>query len=199
MRLGADQTLAAHEAILRPAILSAMTVLADAERTGQLIEELGGWIAQLKTSASGCGDGTWAVVGVRDRGDVIAARAAEMAEIADVGTLDITLYRDDLTEIAAQPVVKTTEIDFDLDGRDVVLVDDVLMSGRSVRAALSVLMDYGRPRRVWLAVLVDRGKEKRELPIAADFAGLTYDGLKRVSVRVQPTDDREAIELEDAS
>ena len=173
-----------------------MTELANAEQTAEMIGKLAGWVAELRTQRP---DGRWAVVGVRDRGDVIAARLAEATGISDVGTLDITLYRDDLTEIAAQPVVQTTEIGFDLDRRDVILVDDVLMSGRSVRAALSVLMDYGRPRRVWLAVLVDRGLKHRELPIAADFVGLTHDGVERVSVRIQPTDDRDAIELEDPS
>ena len=121
---------------------------------------------------------------------------AEQVGVDRVGVLDITLYRDDLSEIAAQPVVRTTEIDFSLDGLDVVLIDDVLMSGRSVRAALSVLMDLGRPRRVWLAVLVDRGGDAKELPIAADFVGTTYAGAGRVSVRLTPTDDRDAIELE---
>ena len=89
-----------------------------------------------------------------------------------MGVLDITLYRDDLSEVASQPIVQTTEIPFDVDGKDVILVDDVLMTGRSIRAALSSLMDFGRPRRVWLAVLVDRGG--RELPIAADFVALDY-------------------------
>ena len=91
------------------------------------------------------------------KNDVLAGR---------VGSLDITLYRDDLSEIGAQPVVRTTDIPFDVDGLNVVLVDDVLMTGRSVRAALQSLMDLGRPKRVWLSVLVDRGG--RELPIAPD-------------------------------
>ncbi|MEM7626788.1 MAG: phosphoribosyltransferase family protein [Planctomycetota bacterium] len=169
-----------------------MQVLADAKQTAELVAELGRWVASCRGDRSD----QFAVVGVRSRGDVIARRVAEQAGVERVGVLDITLYRDDLSEIAAQPVVRTTEIDFSLDGLDVVLIDDVLMSGRSVRAALSVLMDLGRPRRVWLAVLVDRGGEAKELPIAADFTGMTHVGAGRVSVRVTPTDDRDAIELE---
>lgn len=140
----------------------------------------------------------FAIVGVRSRGDVIGQRVAEQLGFSSerIGVLDITLYRDDLSEISSQPVVRTTEINFSIDGLDVVLIDDVLMSGRSVRAAMSSLMDMGRPRRVWLAVLVDRGEAMRELPIAPDFAGMIYDGPGRVSVRLTPTDDRDAIELE---
>jgi pyrimidine operon attenuation protein/uracil phosphoribosyltransferase len=173
-----------------------MKDLADAEQTCERIEAIAAWMKQTRTDRPGS---DWAVVGVRERGDVIAQRVAESAELDQVGTLDITLYRDDLTEIAAQPVVRTTEIDFALDGKDVLLIDDVLMSGRSIRAAISVLMDYGRPRRVWLAVLVDRGMSYRELPIAPDFVGLSHGGPERVSVRVRPTDERDAIELEDPS
>lgn len=172
-----------------------MQVLADSQQLGKLIADMGRWAAGLKAKDT---VGRLALVGVRDRGDVIARRVAEAEGIEDVGVLDITLYRDDLTEIAAQPVVQTTEIDFPLDGVDVVLIDDVLMTGRSIRAALSVLMDFGRPRRVWLATLVDRGSSCRELPIAPDHAGMTYDGPQRVSVRLTPTDDRDAIELEEA-
>lgn len=152
------------------------------------------WIGGLVSGDTPSSD--IALVGVRSRGDVLAGRLANRLGVADVGTLDITLYRDDLSEIASQPVVQTTEIGFGLDGRDVVLVDDVLMTGRSIRAALSVLMDFGRPRRVWLAVLVDRGLECRELPIAADYVGAQHVGPKRVGVRLTPTDGRDAIELE---
>lgn len=147
-------------------------------------------------------DRDFAIVGVRSRGDLIGQRVAEQLGIGGegpagrVGVLDITLYRDDLSEASSQPVVRTTEIDFSIDGLDVVLIDDVLMSGRSVRSALSSLMDMGRPRRVWLAVLVDRGSAMRELPIAADFVGITHEGEQRVSVRLMPMDDRDAIELE---
>src|SRR5690606_13095379 len=106
-------------------------------------------------------------------GDLLAQRLSQRLPHhppVGVGSLDITLYRDDLSEIGPQPIVRTTQIDFDIDALDLVLVDDVLMTGRSVRAALESLMDIGRPRRVWLAVLVDRGG--RELPITPDFVAL---------------------------
>lgn len=151
----------------------------------------------------GGGEAGWALVGVRSRGDVLAQRIAKQLGPdrfeGRIGTLDITLYRDDLSEIGSQPVVRTTEINFPIDGLNVVLIDDVLMTGRSVRAALQSLMDLGRPRRVWLCVLVDRGG--RELPIAPDFVGLdltdgSADALEpgaKVQVMVTPTDDRDTI------
>lgn len=114
------------------------------------------------------------LVGVRTRGVPIAQRlAAKIEEIegtdVPVGTLDITLYRDDLTTVANQPVVRRTEMPFPIDGRTVVLVDDVLYTGRTVRAALDALVDLGRPKRIQLAVMIDRGH--RELPIRADYVG----------------------------
>ncbi len=126
---------------------------------------------------------------------MIARRVAERVGIDRVGTLDITLYRDDLSELSSQPVVRTTEVDFALDGLDVVLIDDVIMTGRSVRAALQSLMDLGRPRRVWLAVLVNRGG--RELPITPDFAALVHETGGNVRVMLTPTDERDGIEVED--
>ena len=115
-----------------------------------------------------------ALVGVRSRGVPLARRLARLLEDAAgsepaVGALDITLYRDDFTSLAAQPITKGTDILFSLDGRTVVLVDDVLYTGRTVRAALDELIDFGRPARIQLAVLVDRGH--RELPIRADYVG----------------------------
>ena len=149
-------------------------------------------------------DEPWALVGVRSRGDLIAQRMAD--SLADqlpqllhgVGSVDITLYRDDLSEIGPSAVVRTTNVPFELDEVNVVLVDDVLMTGRSIRAALQALMDLGRPRRIWLAVLVDRGG--RQLPIAADCVGLDLTGEsaglsedEKIVVRVQPHNDRDAI------
>lgn len=115
-----------------------------------------------------------AVVGIRTRGVPIAKRIAENIEAIEgkkvlVGLLDITLYRDDLSTIAQQPVVHRTEIDFDVTGKTLVLIDDVLYTGRTVRAALDAIVDLGRPASIQLAVLVDRGH--RELPIRADFVG----------------------------
>ena len=114
------------------------------------------------------------LVGIRRRGVPLASRiAAVLSDVegvqVPVGELDITLYRDDLTLRAAVPLVRTTRIDTDVTGRVVILVDDVLYTGRTVRAALDALVDLGRPARIQLAVLVDRGH--RELPIRADFVG----------------------------
>lgn len=127
-------------------------------------------------------------VGVRSRGVEIAARlAGKVAAIEGVevpsGIIDITLYRDDLTRAAQQPEVKGTDIRFKLDGRQVVLVDDVLFTGRTVRAALDALMDFGRPRSVQLAVLIDRGH--RELPIRADYVGKNLPTATSESVQVR--------------
>jgi pyrimidine operon attenuation protein / uracil phosphoribosyltransferase len=188
-----------------------MRTLVEGDRFQLLIDSLCDRI-QSAMAAAGTADtsdpdapGGWALVGVRSRGDVLAQRIAEKLgtdRFADrVGTLDITLYRDDLSEIGPQPVVRTTEVDFAIDGLNIVLIDDVLMTGRSIRAALQSLMDLGRPRRVWLAVLVDRGG--RELPIAPDFVALDMtDGSSdapeqdaKVQVMVTPTDGRDAVVL----
>lgn len=114
------------------------------------------------------------LIGVRTRGVPLAERLSKRIEEIEgvrcpVGSLDITLYRDDLTTISPQPVVRSTEIPFSVEGKDIILVDDVLYTGRTVRAALDALIDYGRPRRIQLAVVVDRGH--RELPIRADYVG----------------------------
>jgi pyrimidine operon attenuation protein/uracil phosphoribosyltransferase len=100
-----------------------------------------------------------------------------------LGTLDIALYRDDLAERGSAPVVGPTDIRFPVQGRTIVLVDDVLYTGRTIRAALDELVDFGRPRRVWLAVLIDRGG--RELPIAADFAGARVEAGAGEDVQVR--------------
>ena len=132
-----------------------------------------------------------AFIGIRTRGVPLATRlATQLSNLVKqsfpVGTLDITLYRDDLSTVAPQPLLKKTEIDFDLNGRTVVLCDDVLYTGRTIRAALDALMDYGRPRAVQLACLVDRGH--RELPIQADFVGMTVatDPRERVTCTFDP-------------
>jgi len=177
--------------------MTPMRVLADERKVASLIEELADAIRQ---DMQRCRDGTpWALVGVRSRGDLLAERLAARLHPDHVGTLDLTLYRDDLSEISPQVIVRTTEIPFCVDGVNIVLVDDVLMTGRSVRAALQSLMDLGRPQRVWLAVLVDRGG--RELPIAPDHVGFIVSrdmegGLHRreiVDVYLRPTDDRDEI------
>jgi pyrimidine operon attenuation protein/uracil phosphoribosyltransferase len=119
-----------------------------------------------------------AIIGIRRGGVFLAQRlrgelARDLAVEPPLGTLDIALYRDDLAEKGVAPVVGPTDVRFPVQGKTIVLVDDVLYTGRTVRAALDELVDFGRPRRVWLAVLVDRGG--RELPIAADFAGVRLD------------------------
>jgi pyrimidine operon attenuation protein/uracil phosphoribosyltransferase len=127
------------------------------------------------------------IVGIRNRGVYIAQRIAESIkkiEGAEVltGALDITLYRDDLALASGQPLVRKTEIDFDINDKNLVLVDDVLYTGRTIRAALDALIDFGRPRSIQLAVLVDRGH--RELPIRADFVGKNIPTSKKESVEV---------------
>jgi len=127
-------------------------------------------------------------VGIRARGDLIASRlheAIRRIEHVDLplGSLDITLYRDDLTRIGHAPVVRESVIPFSVDDRIVVLVDDVLFTGRTIRAAMDALVDYGRPRAIRLAVLVDRGH--RELPIRADFVGKNVPTSVTDDVRVQ--------------
>jgi len=180
-----------------------MRMLADESRVAGLIKDLVGAIN--RDIAGSNGGGQWALVGIRSRGDVLAGRLANLVDPevfgGRVGSLDITLYRDDLSEIGPQPVVRTTEIPFSVDGLNIVLVDDVLMTGRSVRAALQSLMDLGRPRRVWLSVLVDRGG--RELPITPDHVGLDLSGEslakgERIEVYLKPTDDRDAVVIRKA-
>lgn len=179
-----------------------MRVLADADQVSQLVTRMTEHIRDVM--AANAPGGAWAVVGIRRRGDVLAHRIAprlDPQKLGDrVGSLDVTLYRDDLSEIGAQPIVRPSHVDFDIDGVQLVLIDDVLMSGRSVRAALQSLMDLGRPARVWLAVLVDRGG--RELPIEANFAALTPRDLSdrdRVEVKLMPTDPQDMIVLEEAA
>lgn len=120
------------------------------------------------------GSGDVVLIGIRTGGAHIAERIRKKIESIEgkpvpLGLLDITLYRDDLTEIGAQPEMKGTEISFDLNGKIVILVDDVLFTGRTVRCAIDQLIDFGRPRAIQLAALIDRGH--RELPIKADYVG----------------------------
>ncbi len=128
-----------------------------------------------------------ALVGIKTRGVTLAHRIAEKIRAIegtkpDVGALDITLYRDDLALKAEQPIVRGTEIGFPLKGRTVVLVDDVLFTGRTIRAAMDALMDLGRPHAIRLAVLVDRGH--RELPIRPDYVGKNLPTSRREAVAV---------------
>jgi len=145
-------------------------------------------------------DAPLAIVGIRKRGVPLAERLARTLRAGsdcpiDVGALDITLYRDDLSQIAHNPVLKGTEIPFDVTGKEIVLVDDVLFTGRTVRAALDALVDLGRPRHIRLAALVDRGH--RELPIQADYVGHTVQTRfeDQVQVLLQETDGRDEVTL----
>jgi pyrimidine operon attenuation protein / uracil phosphoribosyltransferase len=129
-----------------------------------------------------------AFVGVRRRGVPLAQRLTRIIQeftgaMIHVGILDITLYRDDLSTVASQPVVQSTEISFGVDDRDLLLVDDVLYTGRTVRAAMNGLFDLGRPKRVRLCVLVDRGR--RELPIEAAFVGVRVQTAETETIEVQ--------------
>lgn len=129
-----------------------------------------------------------AVIGIKTRGAYLAERIAKIMKTIEkkevsLGAIDITMYRDDLTEIAAQPVVRATEIGFDITGKKIILVDDVLFTGRTVRCALDELIDFGRPANIQLAVLIDRGH--REFPIRPDFVGKNIPTSIHESVEVK--------------
>lgn len=140
------------------------------------------------------------LLGIRRRGASLAHRLSDKVKnrcgtAPMLGELDITLYRDDLSQKADQPIVGVSNVPFELEGNRICLVDDVLFTGRTVRSALAALTDYGRPRSVWLAVLVDRGW--RELPIHADFAAMTIETTLNqvVEVRVSEIDGDERVVL----
>lgn len=144
-------------------------------------------------------------IGIRTRGVPLAERLADIVETIEgvrppVGVLDITLYRDDLSKLSYQPIVRPTELPADITGKTLLLVDDVLYTGRTIRAALDALMDIGRPECIELAVLIDRGH--RELPIRADFVGknVPTSSHESVSVKLRDFDDEEkAVILETAA
>ena len=142
-----------------------------------------------------------ALIGIRTCGALLAQRLAKSLEVIDhhpvpVGALDITLYRDDLSRIAPNPVVHATDIPFDVTDLRIVLIDDVLFTGRTVRAALNAINDLGRPTLIQLAVLIDRGH--RELPIRADYVGknIPTQLSERVDVRLNELDETEEVVIE---
>jgi pyrimidine operon attenuation protein/uracil phosphoribosyltransferase len=143
-----------------------------------------------------------ALIGVRRRGVPLASRIAHaMREIdrveVPVGTLDITLYRDDLSKVAAHPVIQSSDINFSVDDKDLILVDDVLYTGRTARAAMNALFDLGRPRSLRLCVLIDRGH--REMPIEASFIGrmVQTSNTEIIEVKLREIDEDERVILVD--
>ncbi len=146
------------------------------------------------------GAGNIVIVGIRTRGEFVAQRVARKIEEVEhttipIGSLDITLYRDDLLGKLEQPQLKGTDIIFDLNGKDVILIDDVLYTGRTIRAALDELIDLGRPRSIQLAVLIDRGH--RQLPIRADYVGknVPTSSSESIRVHVKEVDGEDAVLL----
>ena len=150
-------------------------------------------------------DSALSVIGIRTRGEMVARRLAVLLRQKGftqlgLGVLDITFYRDDLSHAGAKTLIRPTDINFDINGRAALLVDDVISTGRSIRAALDALTDFGRPTLIRLAVLVDRGG--RELPIQPDFVGFMLKDVPsdhRVNVRMTEEDGRDEIVVEPRS
>ena len=175
-----------------------MKVILNSEQIEQILRDLTGHIV---SDISGRAD--VAVIGIRSRGEILAQRLScklsqKTGKDVPGGTLDITLYRDDLNtpQSTAQPQVRTTEIGFNIDDKIIVLVDDVLYTGRSARAAMDALIDLGRPKAIKLAVLVDRAG--REFPIQADYAGFKTDlePGKLVQVNLVESDGKDEVVIE---
>ncbi len=175
-----------------------MKVILDSKQIGQILRDLTNNIIS-DTPA----DLDIAVIGIRSRGEILAQRMSELlseklGKDIPCGTLDITLYRDDLNspQGITQPQVRTTEIGFDVDDKIIILVDDVLYTGRSTRAAMDALIDLGRPRAIRLAVLVDRAG--REFPIQADYAGYKSDAEpgNLVQVNLVESDGKDEVIIE---
>lgn len=171
-----------------------MSTLLDSEGIRKALQNLAAQIAEHAPDNTPVG-----IIGIRRRGETLAQRLRELlgaSGLGDIaqGALDITLYRDDLAELGPSAVLRKTEIPFDINGRFIVLVDDVLYTGRSIRAALTALGDLGRPKAIRLAVLIDR--PGRELPIQADFVGLRVDRSDRhVNVLLTEFDREERVEI----
>lgn len=140
------------------------------------------------------------IIGIKNRGDVIAKRIMEVLKAKTnfelkFGAIDITLYRDDLSTVGPKPLIGTTDINFSIDGKIVLLVDDVLYTGRTIRAAIDEIIDFGRPKRIFLLVIIDRGG--RELPICPDFVGekVKCNENENVSVYIKELDGDEGVFL----
>jgi pyrimidine operon attenuation protein/uracil phosphoribosyltransferase len=165
--------------------------------------ELDGIISRLAFQIiEKCTDpGNLKLVGIKRRGAILADRIAKKIEEfknfkVDVGYLDITLYRDDLTEISEFPQVLGTEINFDVRGKDIILIDDVIFTGRTVRAAMDAIIDFGRPKKITLVVLIDRGH--RELPIQPNFTGKFVPTSldEKINVMLTEIDNQDAVSIE---
>ena len=178
-----------------------MPVVIDGQRMARSLARIAHEIVERNR-----GVGELAFAGIRSRGVPLAQRlAATLKQITGVdvpvGTLDITLYRDDLMRhpVGPQPLVRRTEIPFSIDNRRILLVDDVLFTGRTIRAALDALIDFGRPRAIQLVVMVDRGH--RELPIKADYVGknLPTSLTQSVRVRLEEIDGRDEVVVEETA
>ena len=183
-----------------PALVSGKTLL-DADALSRTLTRIAHEIIEANPELDDL-----ALVGIQTRGVPLAQRLARLIEeraglAPELGAVDITFYRDDVSvrggeaPLAAQPLVRASQLDFPLDGRTVVLVDDVLYTGRTIRAAIEALFDYGRPARVQLAVLVDRGH--RELPIRPDYVGknLPTSRTERIQVQLVEVDEVDAVLL----
>ena len=173
---------------------SVKSIVMDADGIERSLTRIAHEILEKKKGASDI-----AVVGIVTRGDLLAKKLVDKIESIEgirvpLGRLDISFYRDDFATYVS-PEVLSTDIMFDIDGRDIILVDDVLYTGRTIRAALDALMDIGRPETVQLAVLVDRGH--RQLPIRADFVGKNVPSSKNESVRLslEETDGKSEVEI----
>lgn len=167
-----------------------MRPIADPDGIERLLDDLA---AQIRR---GCRDGgKIAFIGIRRRGDALAARLAAKMGVADVGSIDITLYRDDLSETGPMARVGKTNIPFAIEGREIILCDDVIMTGRSVLAAIREILDFGRPSRIHLCVLVER--PEREVPLQPEFAGVRLQPgpTEKVDVRLRPQDDTDGISI----
>lgn len=167
-------------------------------------DEMEAGIAKLAERIRERTDGErFALIGIRSRGDEVAERVRKILNDdgvgPDFGVLDISLYRDDFEHLHENPKLQGSEIGFALEGAHLILVDDVLFTGRTIRAALDALSDYGRPAKVELAVLIDRGH--RELPIQPDYVGIELETARHdhVYVSLEATDGEDKIEIKDAS
>jgi pyrimidine operon attenuation protein/uracil phosphoribosyltransferase len=173
----------------------------DADRMARTLTRIAHEILERNAAPGGVDE--LALVGIRTRGVPLARRIAQIIHEINqhevpTGTLDITLYRDDLMRhaVGPQPLVRRTEIPFSIDDKRILLVDDVLYTGRTIRAALDALIDFGRPKAIQLVVLVDRGH--RELPIKADYVGknLPTSASQSVQVHLTEIDGRDEVEIE---